>query len=358
MTGITNILNLLSLLGWIAAAGGVFLAVSAASRRASPRPGVLLAVAGAVLGVIFSVMGAGLIIIEPQQTAVVFRTVGGDDDSLVDEPLGPGINWIIPFIDQPTIYPTNRQSLTLAADAGQGGPINARSNDGQAVDVDVTVIFRITPEMVNQIYRDWRAGYVEGAVVPFTREEVRDVISELTVAQVYGQRTNLGPNIREVLEPRLRGEGIELIDLAVRNISFSPEFLDAVEAKQIAEQEVERADNLAEAARREAAGLADAAVRRAEGERDADIARAEGEAEAIRLRAEADAKALDLINQQISKNPALVQWRYIDELGDNVGIVIIPSNSPFLFDLQTLTEQTEMELPSPEPEPTETPGTE
>lgn len=340
MAGITTVLYILAAIGWLAAVGGLVLAISAASRRASARPGILLLVAGLIMGLIFNTLGAGLIIIEPQQVGVVFRAIGGDEDSIVDTPLGPGVNWVIPFVDQVTIYQTNRSSVTLAAEEGsQGRPaISARTNDGQEVVIDITVIFRITSESANQIFKDWRTGYIEGVVIPFTREEVRNAISELSVEQVYGQRTSLGPDIRTKLEPRLRAEGLELIEIAVRNITFSPEFVQAVEDKQIAEQRVEEAKNKAEALRREAEGQRDAAVTRAEGERDADIARAEGEAKAIELRAGADAKALDLINEQISKNPALIQWRYINELGENVGVIIIPSNSPFLFDLEALTE--------------------
>jgi regulator of protease activity HflC (stomatin/prohibitin superfamily) len=100
--------------------------------------------------------------------------------------------------------------------------------------------------------------------------------------------------------------------------------------------------------------VADASVRRAEGERDADIARAEGEAQAILLRAEAEAEALRLINEQISQNPNLIQWRYIEQLGDDINLIILPSNSPFLFDLEALTAQSGVSLPQTTvPVPTE-----
>ena len=126
-----------------------------------------------------------------------------------------------------------------------------------------------------------------------------------------------------------------LVDLLIRDVTFSPEFAQAVEQKQIAEQEAQRAvflvqqqEQEAERARVEAEGLA-----------DAEAIRAEGEARAITTRAEAEAEALRLINEQISQNPNLIQFRYIDELGDNVRLILIPSNSPFLFDIQELLAQ-------------------
>src|SRR5262249_29981213 len=83
----------------------------------------------------------------------------------------------------------------------------------------------------------------------------------------------------------------------------------------------------------------EANVTAAQGEADANVARAKGEAQAIELRAAADAKALALINEQLQKNPALIQWRYIEKLAGDIRMVLVPSNSPFLFDFNSLTNQ-------------------
>ncbi|MCZ7544408.1 MAG: hypothetical protein M5R40_13165 [Anaerolineae bacterium] len=69
MTGISSIVNILALVFWALAVGGIALAVSATSRRASARPGVILLVVGLVGGVIMSVMNAGLIIVAPRKLA-------------------------------------------------------------------------------------------------------------------------------------------------------------------------------------------------------------------------------------------------------------------------------------------------
>jgi regulator of protease activity HflC (stomatin/prohibitin superfamily) len=64
------------------------------------------------------------------------------------------------------------------------------------------------------------------------------------------------------------------------------------------------------------------------------------------IRAEGEAQALQLINAQLSQNPLLLQWRYIEELGANVQLMIIPSNSPFLFDLESLMTEAGTSLPA------------
>jgi hypothetical protein len=45
-----------------------------------------------------------------------------------------------------------------------------------------------------------------------------------------------------------------------------------------------------------------------------------------------------LINEQLSQNPDLLKWRYVDTLADNVEMILLPSNSPFLFDVQQLMD--------------------
>jgi len=87
----------------------------------------------------------------------------------------------------------------------------------------------------------------------------------------------------------------------------------------------------------EAEGERLAAGERANGEADALRLRAQAEADAILLRAQADAQALALINEQISQNPDLIQWRYVENLADNIELMLLPSNSPFVFDFQSLT---------------------
>jgi prohibitin 2 len=100
--------------------------------------------------------------------------------------------------------------------------------------------------------------------------------------------------------------------------------VDSIERKQVAQQEAMEAEFRVKEKQQEAEQLK--AV--AEGDKQAAITRAQGEAEALRL-----------INEQLADNPMLLQWRYIENLSDNVQIVLLPSNSPFLFDIQSLVDQ-------------------
>jgi len=338
MSAVKGILGLLVSLGALAVIAGIALAIFNTSRGRKARPGVILAIVGVIVAMVIGTLNAGLVLVQPNERGVVFRQTASGDDALLD-PLQPGLSWVVPFVDQVIIYDIARQSVDMAGSGTESegrGAVRAISADGQVVNVDVTVVYRVDPTDVNNVYRNWRNNFVDGFIVPQARSEVRNAISNFSADQIYsGGRTQLETEINQSLMEVLSAEGFELVDLLIRNIEFSEEFASAIEQKQIADQEAQRAafrvqqaQQEAEQARVEARGRADSAV----------IA-AEGEAQAILARAEAEAEALRMINEVLSQNPNLIQWQYINELGDQVQLVIIPSNSPFLFDLEQLMQQ-------------------
>ena len=57
-----------------------------------------------------------------------------------------------------------------------------------------------------------------------------------------------------------------------------------------------------------------------------------------KISAAAEAEALRLISEQIAANPQLIQYQYVQNLSDQVRLILVPSNSPFLFDFNSLTQ--------------------
>ncbi len=70
------------------------------------------------------------------------------------------------------------------------------------------------------------------------------------------------------------------------------------------------------------------------------------------IQAEAEQQALQLINSILAQNPNLIQWQYINELGDQIQMIIVPSDTPFLFDLEQLMAQNGTSTPITAPETT------
>jgi regulator of protease activity HflC (stomatin/prohibitin superfamily) len=141
---------------------------------------------------------------------------------------------------------------------------------------------------------------------------------------------------------RLSQDGLMLSDLIIRNITFSAQYADAIEQAQVAAQEAQRARLVVQQRQQEAEQLRV----QAQGQRDAEITRAEGQAQATVLQARAEAEALRLVSEQIAANPTLIQYQYIQTLADNIRLALVPSNSPFLFDFESIAANPDFVAPA------------
>lgn len=336
--------------------GGIVLAAMNTARGRKARPGIILVIIGLIGALVLIPLNAGLVLIQPNEIGVVFNQAGRGDSALL-APIQPGLSWVVPFRDKVEVYDIGQQSVTMATttESNQAGhaAVSAVTKDGQAISVDVTVIYTIDKARVNDIHRNWQKTYQDGFIVAQTRSDVRNATSLYSAEQIYsGGRAALEAEIVDKLSKEFAIQGFLLTNVLIRDIAFSPEFTSAIEQKQIAQQQAEQAKfrvqqalQEAEKARVDAQGLADASV----------IA-AEGEAKSITIKAQAQSEALDLINQVLAQNPNLLQWQYINQLSDQVKLIIIPSNSPFLFNLQDLLAQAGVETPAPQTLPTPAPS--
>jgi regulator of protease activity HflC (stomatin/prohibitin superfamily) len=326
--GIGSILGILTLLGAVMFVAGIASVVVGASQGRSPRGGIGLAIIGAIIGILFWVVGNGLLFVNVTQVAVITNTLTGQ----LETPRRPGTSVIIPGLQTAVFYPTNQLDYTMSATAFEGqvsgdDAVDATTVDGQSVALDVTIFYSINPEpeAINRFHTRWGQNW-ENFIRSTGRTVVRDIVATFRAEAIYGQgRVQMQSQINELMRSELEREGFILNSVDVRGLNFSPSFVEAVEAAAAAEQRAVQARQEAERARTIAAG-----------ERDAAIARAEGEAQSIILRATAEAEALRLVSEQIAGNPALIQYEYVRNLSDNISIALVPSNSPFLFDFNNL----------------------
>jgi len=374
---IPSLLGLVALVGVLIFLGGLFLAVNAMSRKQSAGLGTTLAIFGAVVALLFYTASQGVVQVGATQVAVVFQRIGGDSatNSLRATPLGPGVHIIIPITEEAILYSTETRNYTMSKTSNEGSrggddSVEARTSDGQAVFIDIAVIYGIDISKVNQLHIRWQNRYEDGFVRPQVRSEARKIMANYAVSDIYTGATlnasvagdaarisklpEIEEKIKSSLVPTFNENGLILQDVLLREITFSPEFIKAIESRQVAEQLAQQARLEADRVRTEAQGRADAAVTAAQGESKAVVERAKGESEAIILKAEAEAQALAKVSEVLKANPTLIQWRYIEKLAEDVRLILLPSNSPFLFDLNSIQQQSGITTGSA-PEPTKAP---
>lgn len=342
MSGISSIILFFAFIGAVVCMSGIgIIALSVSQGRPARASLVGLTILGGILAVTLWIVSTGILVVKPGEAAVVYQTLSGD---LEDNPRQAGTHIIMPILYNFHVYDVTQQEYTMSSVRGEGAQveddsISARTSDGQNVQMDVTVIFNVDPNQANILYPRWRDNYLNGLIRPTIRTVIRNAVSESTAETLYSEgRITMQISAEEEARVIFEEEGLQLSRLLVRTIDFSDEFSAAIEAKQSEEQRRQRAEI-------EAARL----IIEAGGRRDAAIAEANGEAEAIRIRAEAQAAALDFISQQISANPLLIQYEYVQNLSDNVELVLLPANSPFLFDFESLGLSLEDMAPSVTP---------
>jgi regulator of protease activity HflC (stomatin/prohibitin superfamily) len=179
-----------------------------------------------------------------------------------DTVLGEGIHLIIPIVNTVKNLSVRVQKQEIAAEAS--------SKDLQEVFTDVALNWHIIPEKVNATFQqigDERA-IVERIINPAVEEVLKAVIAEYTAEEIITKRGEVKAGVDESLMARLTNYHIDVDDISLVHVHFSQRFSDAVEAKQIAEQEAKKAGFV---------------VLRALKEAEAKVNLARGEAEAQRL---------------------------------------------------------------------------
>lgn len=325
-----SILQLIAILAFGVGVLGVAFAFTLASQGRSSRGGVFLALVGFVAGIVLFIVSSGILIVQPARAAVIVNVLSGE---LEDPARAPGTSIIIPGLQEAIIYPTDQQEYTMSGITSEGriqgnDAVEALTTDGQEVRLDITVLYRIERENVNYIHLNWQNRYESDFIRPTVRAVTRDIVSQFEAEQIYGlEREELGGQISTSVGERMQEEGLTLTSLLVRQIDFNDAFAQSIEEKQIEEQKLQRARTEAERVRTEAGGQADAAEEAARGRANARLIEASAEAEALRV-----------ISNQIAANPNLIQYLYVANLSDNVSFALLPSDSPFIFNVDDFAE--------------------
>ena len=332
---------------WVLVIVLVILAVIRASRNLPVRGMTTAIIVVAVSAVVLTVISAGLVFVQPEERGVVISAVA--PKGYREEPLQPGLNWIVPFFENVVEYPISRQTYTMSIAPMEGqiqgdDSITARTSDGQEVFVDASVIYALDPEQVVDLHIKWQDRYRDDLVRPTARGVIRDAISQYGIEQVYSsKRLELTQKITEAMSAKLGANGLTLVEFVLRNITFSPEYAASVEQKQIAEQLAQQARFVVEQRKQEA----EQARQVAQGQADAAVINAKGAANSRIIQAEAEAKALDLLAAAIKDKTDLLTYTYINKLSPAVQVMLLPNNSPFLFPLPTVGPAAPAATPAP-----------
>jgi regulator of protease activity HflC (stomatin/prohibitin superfamily) len=315
-------------IGLVALLGLIF----ARSNRGQPTRGLTsLVLILLVAAILLTTLGAGLVFLQADQYGVVISAL--QPNGYRSQPLAPGLHWIVPFVESVQKYSIARQTYTMSSSTTEGqvggdDSIEARTKDGQQVHIDASVIYAVDPAHLIDLHITWQNRYEDNVVRPVARAAIRDAVSQYGVEEIVSsKRTELEKTISDTIQKGLSDNNLIMSDFLLRNIRFSDQYAQAVEQKQIAEQQALQAKLVVEQKRQEA----EQARQVAQGQADAVVIAAKGAADARVIQAQAEAQANQLLSQSLT--PQLLQYQYILKLSPSVQTIFIPSGNQFILPL-------------------------
>ncbi len=182
----------------------------------------------------------------------------------------------------------------------------AFSSDIQQVDVRMTIAYTINKSAAAQLYEKVGTRYYDNIIYPQLLENTKTVFANYTAEGLIEQRDQLAQKITDMIGGDVGDFGVDVVNVAIENIDFSDRFTDAIEAKQVATQELQRAQTQQEQANLEAAAAAERQRVAAQAEADVAKINADADAYAIQTKAAAEAEANEKIARSLTE--ALIDY--------------------------------------------------
>ena len=232
-------------------------------------------------------LGSSIVVIDAGHTGVVL-TFGKASPVVLQE----GIHLKVPFA-QKIVTINNRIVKTEVT-------TEAFSKDLQTVSTVIAVNYHINQDSSSEIYKEVGLGYDDVLVVPSINEVLKAVTANYTAQELVGSRSDVSILLDEGLNEKLNTYGIYVDGLNIINWDFSEEYINAVEAKQVAEQNLIKTKTEQEQ---------ELVVANTDAEKQ--VIAAQAEADKIKLLAEANAESNRIITESLSD--MLIQYETVQK---------------------------------------------
>ena len=203
--------------------------------------------------------------------------------------MGEGLNFKVPIAERVIKVDVKVQPHPFKE-------IDAASKEYQIVKLTGMMNFHIDPSYVNDLYQKVGLDFANKVIDPAFNDFVKEVVPIYPITEILPKREEIRKRAMMKLGDNLARYHIIVDDIYFANIRFSPEYEKAVEAKQVAQQQVETQRQV---------------LAQREIEAQQKVATAKGEAESILVVAQGQAKANDALSRSIS--PILVEYKGIEK---------------------------------------------
>ncbi len=215
-------------------------------------------------------------VVEAGHTGVVV-TLGKVNEGVLQE----GIHLKIPFVQE--IVKIDNRIVKLEVDT------EAFSKDLQTVTTTIAINYRVDTSKSYSIYKNIGADYESVLVTPAVNEVLKAITAKYTAEESVTNRTLISDGLIDGLNQKLNSIGLYVTDVNIINFDFSEAFINAIEEKQVAEQQLLKAET----------------------EKQTAITNAEAEAQTIKIKADAEAAANNKI--KASLNDDIIRSKFYEK---------------------------------------------
>jgi regulator of protease activity HflC (stomatin/prohibitin superfamily) len=193
-------------------------------------------------------------------------------------PLTEGVHFVNPV--------SQIKDVDVRLQKAQLNGANAGTKDLQVVHTDIVVNYRLDPNKVPHIYKEYGLDVDAKVLGPGVNEAFKSVTGHYTSEELVTKRDLVSAEILQHLVTKMAPFNITVSNVSLVNFGFSEAYQKAIEAKVIATQQTAKAEQ---------------DLRRIEVEAKSRVAQAEGEAKAIAIQAQA-------IQSNGGQNYVQLQW--------------------------------------------------
>ncbi len=230
----------------------------------------------AVLAVLIVAINS-FVVVEAGHTGVVV-TLGAVNEGVLQE----GMHLKAPFVQDVVKIDNRIQKLEVKTEAF--------SKDLQSVDTVLAINYRVDTSKSYSIYKNIGADYENVLVIPAVNEVLKAITATYTAEESVTNRALISDGLIEGLNEKLNDIGLYVTDVNIIDFDFSDAFITAIEEKQVAQQQLLKAET----------------------EKQTKITNAEADAEAVKIKADAEAKANETIakslTDQVIENKKIEKW--------------------------------------------------
>jgi regulator of protease activity HflC (stomatin/prohibitin superfamily) len=162
----------------------------------------------------------------------------------------PGMIIKIPFVE--SINSMNTQTQKDQVDA------NSASRDLQTVQSTIAVNYHLDGSHAVSVYQNIGIDYQDKVIAPAIQETFKSITSQYTAEELITKREILRQQAQDSITKKLSKYSILVDNFNIVNFDFSQDFNNAIEQKQVAQQNLEKAKIEAQTATTQATGQANA----------------------------------------------------------------------------------------------------